>query len=52
MKTIAAFVLLFGTSVTAFALEVSAPEIDGNTATTALALVSGGLLVLRGRRKK
>jgi LPXTG-motif cell wall-anchored protein len=30
----------------------NAPEIDGNTASAAVALVSGGLLVLRGRRKK
>lgn len=28
------------------------PEISGSTAAGALALLSGGLLVLRGRRKK
>ena len=30
----------------------SAPEIDPGSATTALALVSGGMMVIHGRRKK
>lgn len=31
---------------------VSAPEIDGATAVSAVVLLSGGLLILRARRKK
>jgi hypothetical protein len=51
MKVFGTLVVLLGTASFAFAGE-TAPEIDGNTASAAIALVSGALLVLRGRRKK
>jgi hypothetical protein len=44
--------LLGGTASFAFAAAVSAPEIDGASASSAIVLLSGGLLVLRARRKK
>jgi len=44
--------LLVGASSFAFAGGVIAPEIDGASAVSAVALLSGGLLVLRARRKK
>ena len=47
------FVLLLAASASfAFAGGSVAPEIDANLAGSALALVSGGLLILRSRRKK
>jgi LPXTG-motif cell wall-anchored protein len=40
-------------SVAGFAFAgVSAPEIDGSSALAAVGLLSGGLLVLRSRKKK
>ena len=51
MKVAASFVLLMGLTGSLMA-GVSAPEIDANSATAAVALVSGSLLVLRGRRAK
>ena len=51
MKTLSVFVLLLGLAGSALAGN-QVPEIDANSATAAVALVSGGLLVLRGRRKK
>ncbi len=51
MKILGTFVILLGTASFAMA-GTNSPEIDGNTASAAIALVSGGLLVLRGRRKK
>jgi len=50
MKTLATLVLLAGTATFAFG-EAVVPEIDANSAVAAIALVSGGLLVMRGRRK-
>ena len=44
--------LLAATATFAFAGGVSAPEIDGASAVSAVVLLSGGLLVLRARRKK
>ena len=44
-------VLLAATSV-ASAVIVDVPEIDANSAATAITLVAGGLLVLRGRRRR
>ena len=44
--------LLAGSASFAFAAVTTAPEIDGAAAVSALALLSGGLLVLRARRKK
>jgi hypothetical protein len=44
--------LLVGAASLAFAGETIAPEIDGASAASAVVLLSGGLLVLRARRKK
>jgi hypothetical protein len=44
--------LLAGTAGFAFAGGVAAPEIDGASAVSAVVLLSGGLLILRARRKK
>ena len=51
MKALATLVLLTGTTTFAFA-GGAVPEIDANSAVAAVALVAGGLLVMRGRRKK
>jgi hypothetical protein len=42
--------LMAGIATSAFATAV--PEIDGGSAVSALVLLSGGLLVLRTRRRK
>jgi hypothetical protein len=52
MKVMGIMVVLLGTSAVLGATVVAAPEIDPSSATTAIALVSGALLVFRGRRKK
>jgi len=44
--------LLLGATSFAFAGSAVAPEIDGASAASAIVLLSGGLLVLRARRKK
>jgi hypothetical protein len=44
--------LLMGAARFAWAGPTAAPEIDAASATSALALLSGALLVLRARRKK
>jgi hypothetical protein len=44
--------LFVGAASFAFAGVVTAPEIDGASAASAVVLLSGGLLVLRARRKK
>jgi len=44
--------LLAGAASFALAGPAAAPEIDGASATTAIALLSGSLLVLQARRKK
>ena len=51
MKIFSAVILLVGLAGSALA-GVEVPEIDANSAAAAIALVSGGLLVLRGRRKQ
>ncbi|NWF85948.1 MAG: hypothetical protein HXY18_19185 [Bryobacteraceae bacterium] len=53
MKKVLSFVLLTaGASVMAMArVVVDAPEIDANSAASALALLSGALLVFRSRRR-
>jgi hypothetical protein len=43
---------LIGSAAIAGATPVGAPEIDTATGASALALLSGALLVIRGRRKK
>jgi len=52
MKTLATFMLVAGTATFAFAGGTSVPEIDANSAAAAIAIVSGGLLVLRARGRK
>jgi hypothetical protein len=52
MKTFATLALLVGTATFALAGDNRVPEIDGNAAVAAVALISGGMLVLRARRKK
>jgi len=51
-KFIAFSMLLAGAANCAFAGTSVAPEIDGASAVSALVLLSGGLLILRARRKK
>jgi LPXTG-motif cell wall-anchored protein len=43
---------MIGASVCCMAGLASAPEVDPASAVGALALLAGGLLVIRGRRKK
>jgi hypothetical protein len=50
-KMIGLSLLLMGAANFAFGAAVAAPEIDGSSAVTAVVLLSGGLLVLRARRK-
>ena len=54
MKITGVMLLLLGAVVTASAQVngVPAPEIDASSAFSALALLSGGLLILASRRKK
>ena len=51
-KIIGFSLLVVGAASFAFAGAVAAPEIDGASAASAVVLLSGGLLVLRARRKK
>ncbi len=52
LKVLGFGLLLVGAASSAFAGTIVAPEIDGTTAASAMVLLSGGLLVLRARRKK
>jgi len=53
MKSIGLVLILVGFSSFAFAgLNVAAPEISPASGTAALALLSGAILVIRGRRKR
>ena len=52
-RTIGIVILLASLASFAFAgAQVAAPEIDASTGVAALGLVSGGLLILRARKKK
>ena len=51
MKVVGVILLFVGTVVTASATPPT-PEIDAGSAVSALALLSGSLLMLKGRRKK
>ena len=51
-KLIGMTMLLLGMASFAFAAHLTVPEIDAATGVGALALLSGGLMVLRARRKK
>ena len=44
--------VIFSGMATALTAGILTPEIDASTGTAALALLAGGVLVLRGRRKK
>ena len=52
MKQFGLAVIMLGCASFAFAGTSVVPEIDANSAVSAVALVSGGLLVLRSRRNK
>ncbi len=52
LKLLGLSLLLAGAVSSAFAGAIAAPEIDGASAVSAVVLLSGGLLVLRARRKK
>ena len=52
MKTFGRLLLLAGAASMAFAAETVVPEIDGSTATSALALVAGSFMFLRSRFRK
>jgi hypothetical protein len=52
MKVIGMLLLLVGGSGLAFATPVQCPEIDPGSAGSALALLSGALLMIQGGRKK
>ena len=51
-RVIGIAILLASVATFAFAGFVAAPEIDASSGVAALGLLSGGLLVLRSRRKK
>jgi hypothetical protein len=51
MKVIGTILLVVGTVAVAIA-QAPAPEIDATSAISAVALISGSLLILTGRRKK
>jgi hypothetical protein len=51
-KLLALTTLLLAAATQAFAGSVVGPEIDATSGMTVLALLSGGVLVLRARRKK
>jgi hypothetical protein len=44
--------LIVGASSTLMAGVVTVPEIDASTGASALAILAGGILILRSRRKK
>jgi len=52
MKAIVFLTLLVGTTGTAFAGDLPVPEIDAATGIGAFTLISGGITILRARRKK
>ena len=52
LKAVGMLLILVGVSGFAFAdIVVSAPEISAGSASGALALISGAILVIRGRKK-
>jgi len=52
MRIAGAVLLLIGMAGSTFACGVSVPEIDATTGLGALALLSGGLLIIRARQKR
>jgi hypothetical protein len=51
-KLLGLAVVLMGMATALTAAGAVAPEIDGSTTVAALALLAGGVLVIRARRKK
>jgi len=51
MKILGTLIVLLGVASSAFGL-TAVPEVDANSSVAAIALVSGGLLVIRARRRK
>jgi len=51
-KLIAIALFAIGSTVVAMASAANVPEIDPAAGANALALIAGGLLILRSRRKK
>jgi hypothetical protein len=51
-KVLGLLLVLVGASSALMAGSASVPEIDASTGASALAIVAGGMLVLRARRKK
>lgn len=52
MKMVGMFLLLVGSSAVGFAAVQTVPEISPASGVAALALISGAVLVIRGRRKR
>jgi hypothetical protein len=52
MKIVGVMLLVVGTVTIASATPGGVPEIDASSAVSALALLSGSLLMLKSRRKK
>lgn len=52
MKTLGRLLLLAGAASMAFAGPLQVPEIDGGLATSALALLAGSLMILRGKLRR
>jgi hypothetical protein len=52
MKFVGSVLLLVGLTTVAFAGGAAAPEVSPASGVAALALVSGAVLVIRGRRRK
>lgn len=52
MKTLGRLLLLAGAASMAAAAVTNVPEIDGGTATSAVALLAGSVLILRARLRK
>jgi hypothetical protein len=50
-KAVGFILLVLGTAGAGLAAAIAAPEIDAGSAVSALALISGAALVIRGRKK-
>jgi hypothetical protein len=51
-KILGLALMMVGTSSALMAGAIAVPEIDASTGASALAILAGGILVLRARRKK
>ncbi len=51
-KVLGLALIIVGASSTLLAAVVTVPEIDASTGASAIAILAGGILVLRSRRKK